>query len=156
MCIITDINRNKLFKVQTLYKYWDDLKGDLEYPLIENINHEELQELWKHCLMVHCHDGDRGNTNIHFQHVGDYIKSSYERTLDMYYDSPPLISPNAEMSSHIIESLQESREPFIEESVVMYAKNHTITYNQCLLPLTSKKNPGAITAIIGALEYKTL
>lgn len=131
-----------------LLAYWERLRGKRDMPTEEDIDPDDLQDLWDNCFLIHVKDLSKPDYN--YTYLGTAIIEAYRSGLS---ESDPgrLISPNADKLAHSYSEIVKTGKPVIEEDEFRNLHNDIVKYRQCLLPLGHN---GTVDAIFGGMRFK--
>lgn len=131
-----------------LLAYWEKLRGDRLMPTEENINPDDIEDLWDSCMLIHVRDLDRKDYN--FTYLGAAIIEAYRHGLPPD-DPDKLASPNAGTLAHSYSKVIATMKPVLEEGEFRNPHNELIKYRQVLLPLGDENG---VKAIFGGMRFK--
>lgn len=130
-----------------LCEYWNELRGERHHPRLDEIQPEQINDIWDHCFIVHYTDN-----KYKILHIGDTISEAYESDLNIASDAPIIQLNNLDNIQFYLDEVIESTEAIIEESECYDLDGNTIKFRQCFLPLGNDEK--TVSAVIGALRYK--
>ncbi len=132
--------------IETVMKYWDELREGKKFPPEEDLDPDMLQEAWDHCFLIY----PRHN-QFCFTHLGSVVKGAYgsDRTIECRVF---IESPAADSLTYKYQEVLESREPIIENAEFINLQDDLVRFKQCLLPLGPDEN-GEVTSILGCLHF---
>lgn len=130
-----------------LLNYWEDIKGDKFLPHENDIDPDQLSDLWEYCFVIQVRDLDKSDYN--YTYLGTAIREAYTAGIDN--EDPDIASPNANKLTlkyqHVITTVQ----PVLEEGEFNNMRGQIIKYRQCLLPLGTDRT---VEAIFGGMRFK--
>lgn len=132
-----------------LLAYWEQLRGERDFPHEREIEPEALADLWDHCFLIRTRD--LSNTfDYNFTYLGSAIRNAYlSGMLDDAFTG--LISPNASQLSCSFGKVLETRSPIMEDGEFRNLRGQVVKFRQALLPFGEV---GDITAIFGGMRFK--
>jgi len=131
-----------------MLSYWEKLRGQCEMPAEEDIDPEDLGDLWDNCFLIYvC---DLGKSDYNYTYLGKAIAQAYHAGLSEE-EMAGLLSPNAAKLAGHYARVIESRRPLIDEGEFRNLHNDIVKYRQCLLPLGRR---GEVMAIFGGMRFK--
>ena len=131
-----------------MLSYWEKLRRNRVMPSVNDVNPEDLQDLWDNCFIVHLKDV--GNADQNSTYIGKAILDAYQQGLSEE-DDHRLISPDLETFMHHHKAIFESPKPLLEEGEFDNTLLGTVKYRQCILPLGEN---GKVEAILGGMHFK--
>lgn len=132
-----------------LLAYWEKLRGDRPMPREEDINPDDIADLWDSCFLIHVKDLIQQDYN--YTYLGQAIIDAYTSGFSADDPNEGLVSPNAGKLAHSYARVIATMKPVLEEGEFKNAHNDTVKYRQCLLPLG---DDGEIKAIFGGMRFK--
>lgn len=132
-----------------LLSYWEKLRRGRAMPAEEDINPEDLTDLWDSCFLVRVKD--LVNQDYHYAYLGQAIDDAFFQGI-IRSDSAgaqPHPAPN-HLTRNFARVVGTCR-PFTEEGEFQNIRKETVKYRQCLLPLGTD---GEIQAIFGGMTFK--
>ncbi|QGR02708.1 PAS domain-containing protein [Ehrlichia ruminantium] len=135
--------------IKILFSYWNELRADKAFPSIEEIDPEEITDIWPYCFIIEVRENSE--EKYHCTYIGEAAKDLYKSDIKVYAESQniKLFFPQViENLFDYLESVLENQEPIIDESETEGADGNYIKIRECLLPLG---NNGKITHIIGVI-----
>jgi hypothetical protein len=134
-----------------LHQYWDNKRGDRPYPMLSDINPDDLDDVWNSCFVVQLHH-IQNKENYCFTYFGEILQRAYTRDLtDVAIKY--LVTPHADHLAEQYEKVLKTGEPIIDESSYENRDHITVSYRQCLLPV-GLDDDGSIGFILGGIRYK--
>lgn len=121
-----------------LLAYWEKLRRSRNMPSKEDINAEDLHDLWDSCFLVYINYPEPGD--YHYAHLGKNVKHAYRS------DSS---------QQHLNDSCGQvvsARKPLIHDGEFKNALGELVRYRQCVLPLGTGNE---VEAVFGAMRFKT-
>lgn len=135
-----------------LLGYWEKLRGRRAMPVEQDINPDDIQDLWEDCLLVHVHDLDKDPDK------NDYIYSYMGQSiLEVHGDVLPAGGKGSLSALNSVQLLRgcntvvQTGRPLLEEGEFRNYRNHLVKYRLCLLPLGEGE---AVQAIFGGMRFK--
>lgn len=131
-----------------LVAYWEKLRGDRVMPLENDIDPEDLADLWDYCFLVQVRDLQKSDYN--YTYLGSAIMEAYRGGLSRE-DPSCLVAVNANKLAFDYAKVIDSRVPIIQEGEFVNAQEELVKYRQCLLPLGTGEK---VDAIFGGMRFK--
>ncbi len=131
-----------------MLSYWERLRGDRPMPAEENIDPDDLDDLWDCCFLIHVKDLDKPDYN--YTYLGDDIAHMLNEGIleeEEVYEKTTKISELTKNYRKVV----ETRKPVLEEGEFLNIAGTTVKFRQCLLPLGEGDN---VVAILGAVRFK--
>ncbi len=131
-----------------LLAYWEKLRQGRDMPVEEDIDPDDIKDLWDNCFLIHINDLKKDGYN--FTYIGDAIVQAYRGGITED-DPDAIISPNAaSISTHYTDIIANPK-PIVDEGEFHNLHDEVVKYRQCLLPLGRN---GKVEAIFGGMRYK--
>ena len=131
-----------------LLSYWERLRGDRPMPTEQDIDPEDIGDLWDSCFLIHVRDLEKSDYN--YTYLGDAIAEAYHHGLSAD-DPAALASPNAGKLASGYSKVIATGKPLLEEGEFHNLHDEIVKYRQCLLPLGDGKE---IQAIFVGMHFK--
>jgi len=130
-----------------LLAYWEKLRRDRLMPVEDDINPEDIQDLWDSCFLIHVKDLEKPDYN--YTYLGEAIARAYYNGITD--DKFGMMSPHAEAHADCYTKVIDTGKPLVGEGEFRNLHNDLVKYRQCLLPLGEN---GRIDAIFGGMHFK--
>lgn len=131
-----------------LLAYWEKLRGERDMPTEEDIDPDDIQDLWDSCFLIHVKDLAKPDYN--YTYLGQAIIDAYRYGLSDDEETG-LISPNAGKLANGYNQVVITAKPLLEEGEFRNLNNQIVKYRQCLLPLGEEQR---VKAIFGGMRFK--
>lgn len=131
-----------------LVAYWEKLRGNRPMPLENDIDPDDLADLWDYCFLVQVRD--LGKNDYNYTYLGSAIMEAYRGGLAVD-DHSCLAGMNANKLAVDYARLIETRRPIMQEGEFTNLHQEIVKYRQCLLPLGSGEK---VEAIFGGMRFK--
>lgn len=131
-----------------LVAYWEKLRGHHPMPSEDDIDPEDLAELWDHCFLVQVKD--TAGQDYHYSYLGAAIVEAYHGGLSES-DSGGLVTLNAAKLTGSYSRVISTCLPVIEDGEFKNLKGDLVKYRQCMLPLGEGNK---VDAIFGGMRFK--
>ncbi|AAZ68688.1 PAS domain-containing protein [Ehrlichia canis] len=141
--------------IKILFSYWNQLRDNRMFPQIEEIEKEEIREIWPHCFIIEVKN-DTEDQKYNCNYIGEKAIELYKSDIKVYAEAQnmtlffPQIIEN--LFDHL-ESVIENQEPIMDESETESADGNYIKIRQCLLPLGKNNEVTHIIGVIGGKIY---
>src|ERR1700761_8086466 len=112
-----------------LLGYWERLRKDRDMPTEQDIDPEDIHDLWDSCFLIHVKDLEKSGYN--YTYLGQAIEEAYQGGLSSA--DPALVSPHASKLSVCYAQIAQTRKPVVDEGEFVNQRNETVKYRQCLL-----------------------
>lgn len=132
-----------------LLAYWERIRRDRQMPTEEDINPEDIRDLWDNCFLVHT--ADLGKPDYNYTYMGEALNEAYCFGLSESDKEFLPVSPHADHLTAHYSKVIESCKPIVDEGEFRNLHNHKVLYRQCLLPLGEN---GKVVAIFGGMRFK--
>ncbi|MDX1975419.1 MAG: PAS domain-containing protein [Rickettsiales bacterium] len=131
-----------------LLSYWEKQRRGRDMPTEQDIDPQDVRDLWPNCFIVHVED--LGKADYQYSFLGEAIARAYQGNL--LDGSTTLVgTPYADRLNACYSEVIINRKPLIDEGEFRNIHQETIKYRQCLLPLGDEDG---VTAIFGGMRYK--
>lgn len=131
-----------------MLSYWERLRGQRDMPKEEDIDPDDLQDLWDSCFLLHVQD--LGKTDYNYTYLGENIAKVLHEGADLdsqeVYHATQLQALTKNYHQVVLD-----RKPLLEEGEFQNMAGHTVKFRQCLLPLG---HSGKVLAIMGGVRFK--
>lgn len=131
-----------------LLSYWEKLRRGRTMPGPEELNPDDLRDLWDCCFTIHAPEVYKADFN--YSYLGQFIIDAYHEG-HIKGDSGPMISPIAANTSAHFRKVMETGKPLTEEGQFTNRNGKIVKYRQCLMPLGREDK---IAVIFGGLSFK--
>lgn len=131
-----------------LVAYWEKIRGAHAMPSENDIDPDDLSDLWDYCFLVHVQDLKQEDYN--YTYLGSAIVEAYRGGLSAN-DPSGIVAPNAEKLTSNYLRVIEGKKPVIEEGEFKNLRGDTVKYRQCMLPLGTGDT---VEAIFGGMRFK--
>ncbi len=131
-----------------MLSYWERLRGVRPMPTEEDIDPDDLHDLWDSCFLLHVKDLDKPDYN--YTYLGDDIAKTLHGETKPGTES----GYNTEQIKYLIRNyaqVVDSGKPMLEEGEFKNTAQEVVKYRQCLLPLGEG---GQVRAILGGVRFK--
>ncbi len=131
-----------------LVAYWERLRGGRPMPSENDIDPEDLAELWDYCFLVQV--ADLAKEECNYTYLGSAIVEAYRGGLS---DDDPaaLVAPDAKKLAFNYTRVINTKLPVIEEGEFSNLRGDTVKFRQCMLPLGKGQE---VEAIFGGMRFK--
>ena len=144
------IAHHRIYEV--LQDYWDKVRKQRIYPTENDINPEEIKDIWDSCFLVSFSEDDVKN-GYKYTYLGKDLIEAFGDDLTnkdiserlMLTTRPPLVES--------FEEVIRTGKPLRENSEFTNSLNMVIKYRSCLLPLGN--DPEKVDYILGAMKWKS-
>lgn len=131
-----------------LLGYWERLRRGRLMPTENDINPEDIDDLWDYCFLVQVRDMTKEDYN--YTYLGNAIVEAYRAGLSE--DEPAgMISPAAGKMAPNYAKILETKQPIMQEGEFANLRGQTVKFRQCLLPLG---HDDVVDAIFGGMRFK--
>jgi hypothetical protein len=131
-----------------LLAYWEKQRLGRLMPTEQDIDPEDLRDLWDSCFLVRVVDLAKSDYN--YTYLGQAIADAYCH--GMLKDDPEgMVSPSAHRLARNYARVVGTCKPLLEEGEFVNLKQEMVKYRQCLLPLGTD---GQIESIFGGMHFR--
>jgi hypothetical protein len=131
-----------------LVAYWERLRGERPMPSENDIDPEDLAELWDFCFLVQVKDLAKKDFN--YTYLGSAIVEAYRGGLSGD-DPTALVTPDPKKLAFNYTRVINTKLPVIEEGEFSNLRGDTVKFRQCMLPLGQGPE---VEAIFGGMRFK--
>ncbi len=131
-----------------LLAYWERLRMGRDIPLRDDIDPEEISDLWNSCFLIHINDFSK--QDYRFAFIGDEVVQAYRHELSRD-EAAAMVSPDVLKLSKYIGATVASRRPVIDEGETRTSLGQLVRYRQCFLPLGTDSR---VDGVLGGMRYK--
>lgn len=133
-----------------LYEYWQQLCDGRAFPLEEDLDPDELGELWDDCFLIQLRDIEHVE-HYNYTYLGSNILNAYESG-QLLSHVPGLASLSALHLADEFRNVMESGQPYFFEDEHRINAQQVVKFRQCLLPLGNHE--GKIASILGEMRFR--
>jgi len=133
-----------------LQNYWDELKGNRKFPSENEINPDDLADIWSACFLISIDDVTR-RLGYRYSYLGESLIEAYGDDISNPEITMRLVSSSGAPMIHKFDEVLATQAPVIDESEFVNLKRLNIRYRTCLLPLGIGNE---VTHIIGCMRWK--
>jgi hypothetical protein len=130
-----------------LLGYWEKLRGMRTMPASDEINPDDIQDLWDNCLLVQVSDLDKAD--YQYTYLGSAISEAYRSGSDNGEGGRPALDTSSLAAGY--RKVVETGKPLLDEGEFYNPNNHLVKYRLCLLPLGEGEQ---VRAIFGGMRFK--
>lgn len=130
-----------------LLSYWERLRGARPMPTEEDIDPDDLHDLWDCCFLLHVKDMDKPDYN--YTYLGDDILNTLREEGEP--EETAFKSQQIKELTKNYHKVVEGRKPLLEEGQFYNSAQTHFKFRQCLLPLGEGDE---VLAILGAVRFK--
>jgi len=135
---------------ERLLQYWNELKAQREFPQENEIEPDDLLDIWGSCYLI-CIDEVTRRIGYRYSYLGDDLIEAYGDDLKNPDVALKLISTTSMPIVKKCDDVVSSRKPVIDESEFVNLKGIKIRYRTCMLPLGQA---GKVSHILGCMRWK--
>ena len=143
--------------IRILLTYWNELRDNKIFPEIQQIEPEEITEIWPYCFIIEVrNDNDKDNQKYNCTYIGEKAMQLYKSDIKVYAESQNITLFFPQVIENLfdhLESVVENLEPIIDESETESADGNYIKIRQCLLPLGNNNEVTHIIGVVGGKIY---
>ncbi len=135
-----------------LQAYWDDLRDSRPYPREDEIDMQDMADIWDSCFLIKCDPKTDSEKPFTYTYLGQALIEAYgvdSREKDI---CEKLVYPTSMTMVGKFREVMLTGRPVEEESEFRNHKNMLIKYRSTLLPLADET--GRIGFILGGMKWK--
>ena len=132
-----------------LLQYWNELRGERDFPHEDELDPERLPQVWDHCFLIQVRD---------IQHVKDYNYTYFgPALLDAYQlglldaENGKMVAPDANRLARLFAHVLNTRDPLMDEGSYLNDQGRVVKFRQSLMPLGNSE--GVIESILGGAWF---
>ncbi|MBY0408513.1 MAG: PAS domain-containing protein [Rickettsiales bacterium] len=134
-----------------LQQYWNGLRGNRPFPMENEVNPEELDDIWDSCFLISIDDVTR-RVGYRYSYMGENLAEAYGGDLGSQDVSATLIATSASSMVEKFDEVVKQKKPVIDEAEFVNMKHIPIRYRTCILPLGTQD--GQVTHLLGCMRWK--
>ncbi|OYW13567.1 MAG: hypothetical protein B7X02_01920 [Rhodospirillales bacterium 12-54-5] len=134
---------------EQLEQYWRALKGDRALPREDEVDPDQLKEIWDSCFLVQL----RADDVFSYSYLGKSLIEAYGDDLTGNEISESLIYPHPPSLSQTFRAVTKSAQPVFDESEFTNANNMLVKYRSCVVPLGAYNVTG-VGFLLGGMKWK--
>ena len=141
--------------IRILMTYWNELRNNKIFPQIQQIEPEEIAEIWPHCFIIEVKN-DTDDQKYNCTYIGEKAAQLYKSDIKVYAESQNITLFFPQIIENLfdyLESVIENLEPIVDESETESANGNYIKIRQCLLPLGNNNEVTHIIGVVGGKIY---
>ncbi len=133
-----------------LADYWQRLCGERDFPLEDELDPDDLGEIWDDCFLIQLRDIEHVQ-HYNYTYLGANILHAYESG-QLQTHVPGLASINALHLAEEFMNVMKSGRPYFFEDEHRINSMQVVKFRQCLLPLGNHE--GTIASILGEMRFR--
>lgn len=133
-----------------LYDYWERLCEGRPFPLEDELDPDELGEIWNDCFLIQLRDIEQVQ-HYNYTYLGANILHAYESG-QLQAHVPGLASVNALHLATEFRDVMDNGTPYFFEDDHRINPQQVVKFRQCLLPLGNHE--GKIASILGEMRFR--
>ena len=133
-----------------LQRYWEELRGSRKFPTENEINPDDLADIWSSCFLISIDDVTR-RLGYRYSYLGESLIEAYGDDVSNPEVTMRLVSSSDTPMIHKFDEVLRAQGPVIDESEFVNLRFLNIRYRTCLLPLGISNK---VTHIIGCMRWK--
>lgn len=136
---------------EQLRTYWDKLRGERQYPNENEIDPDEIKELWPSCFLISLDDVVR-RLGYRYSYLGEDLIEAYGDDMKNPDVALRLLSTASIPLVHKFDDVVKNGNAVIDEDEFVNVKNLKVKYRACMLPLGFQGNH--VSHILGCMRWK--
>ncbi len=137
---------------EQLLTYWNQLRGERDFPRENEIDPDEIDEIWPSCFLISIDDVTR-RIGYRYSYLGAELIEAYGEDANNPDVIMRLVSSDSLPMVQKFNEVVEARRPVIDESEFVNLKRLNIRYRTCMLPLGLAD--GTVTHILGCMRWRS-
>lgn len=134
-----------------LQQYWDSLRGSHPFPREEEVDPDELSDIWTSCFLISIDDVTR-RAGYRYSYLGAELADAYGDDVSNPDISDTLLATAGAPMVQKFDEAMRKKAPVTDESEFINCKKLNIKYRTCILPLGTPG--GDVTHLLGCMRWK--
>jgi len=136
---------------QRLLHYWEEIRGARRFPQEEDINPDELEDIWEDMFLIQVTPGHTREQDYHYSYMGQHLIDAFGENMAGEDVCEALLSTQRETIIRDLNKVVENTRPILQEGVFENVHHVKIKYRRILCPLGPEEGP--VNFIIGAMRW---
>lgn len=138
-----------------LVDYWQQIKGDRPFPMVNDIDPDEIADMWEYCYLIQISK----STDFSREHaysltfLGRALQS-FRQQGDSAHEAAFLMTLPPDKLDTIYTEMLMTRLPIVENVDDFYTPIGVIKYRQAICPIGTED--GQIRGIFGGMRFKVM
>lgn len=133
-----------------LVDYWNELKGDRDFPSELDINPSDIANIWDNCFLIKNEKASGDGDGYKYTFLGQGLINAYGDDISQE-EVNILVQPNKARFIEKVEETIETKKPVVDESEFVNAHSVLIKYRKIYLPLGEDDD---VTHVMGGMRWK--
>jgi hypothetical protein len=133
---------------EVLQEYWEDKKGNANFPAAADIDGTEIESIWQNCYLVEVIDG---GAKFMYEYLGDSIVEACGNDLEGTFIVDDLIYPETPEATAKLREVVKDHQPLVYDGAFINHQNQDIKFRKILLPLGAGNT---VNYILGGMIWK--
>ena len=132
-----------------LVSYWEELRGNRDLPSENDLDPDELGDIWRDCFLMQFRDIDNV-TDYNYSYLGEGIIELYGED-GLSVELPGVVSLDAKHLEEQYRKVRESKTLMAYEGERVLPCGSIMAYRQCLFPMSYDGEE--VHSILGRLQF---
>lgn len=134
-----------------LREYWDKLRGTRPFPQENEIDPDEIADIWNSCFLISIDDVTK-RMGYRYSYLGSELVNAFGDDANNPEVAMRLLSmalvPNTEKLDEVI----EKKQPVIDDGEFLNRHNISVRYRTCIVPFGYEN--GQVSHIFGVMRWR--
>lgn len=137
---------------EKIHDYWNKLRGEKSYPSENDINPEDIEDIWESCFLIKISNEEAITNGYRYTYLGKNLIEAFGDDLTNQDISSQLINPKSPPIAKHFNDIINNKLPIVDEDEFTNKSGMVIKYRSCMLPLG--ENEQSVNYIIGAMKWR--
>lgn len=133
-----------------LRDYWEKLRGMREFPQENEIEPEEIQDIWDSCFLVSIDDVTK-RVGYRYSYLGTELVKAFGDDIDNPEVALRLLSMSQVPNAKKIDEVIEKKQPVVDDGEFLNKFQMRVRYRTCIVPFGYDKK---VTHILGVMRWR--
>lgn len=134
-----------------LLSYWNELRGDREFPHEREIEPDEIADIWDYCFLISLDDVVR-RIGYRYSYMGTELVKAFGDDVNNPDMALRLLSSTKVPSLEKINEVLDKKHSVIDEGEFINAHHMNVRYRTCIVPLGYED--GQVSHLFGVMRWK--
>lgn len=131
-----------------LLQYWNELRGERDFPTEEEIDLSRLEHVWNHCFLVQVRDINEVH-DFNYTYFGPDLRAAYDSGI-LDPGNGKMAAPDANQLRTLYDEVVEKHDPLLQEGTYINSQGKRILFRQSMMPIGN----GQVESILGGSWFK--
>jgi len=129
-----------------LKAYWENQKGENQFPAPDDILPENIEQIWPSCFIA-----EAGNGKFLYSHFGEQMLLAYAKDMHSENIVDDTLYPESPEFIHKLLEVMNTKEPLTYDGAFINFDNQDIKFRKILLPLGDGE---IVTHVLGGMLWQ--